>query len=192
MNEVLIAVALIGVAAILAGVLFGDNIRSQFGKTGRAVGGYSTGDVGETEDWAKVAAHRDLSDFADGIMEGEEPSLETGGDFQGHYTGNFGNTDMQASFSQDGDTISGWMIFTHNDLGGMTVKRYFSGKVQDGAAKLEETGCEIIKSYPWASPYAIDLELPANGDGSIGGSFAPRWDRGRPYRFSSPISFTRS
>ncbi|MBN1521062.1 MAG: hypothetical protein JW928_00905 [Candidatus Aureabacteria bacterium] len=67
-TEVLIVVALIAIAGILGYILFGNNIRKQFAKSGRGVGGYSTKDVGKTEVWIEVAAHKDLSNFADGLM----------------------------------------------------------------------------------------------------------------------------
>jgi len=71
MTEYIIIVALIAIAAIAVIVLFGDNIRKQFGKAARAVGGHDTKTVGETskgkEDMWK---HRTLEDFGDAADSG--------------------------------------------------------------------------------------------------------------------------
>jgi type IV pilus assembly protein PilA len=64
-TEFIIVVALIAVAAILVTILFGDNIRKQFAKSGNAVGGKKTSDVTETKAVTKEADEKDLSDFAD-------------------------------------------------------------------------------------------------------------------------------
>jgi Flp pilus assembly pilin Flp len=64
MTEFIIIVGLIAVAAILVTVLFGDNIRKQFGKSGNAVGGKKTSDVPDTKAVTKEADVRDLSNFA--------------------------------------------------------------------------------------------------------------------------------
>ena len=73
MTEYIIIVALIAIAAIAVIVLFGDNIREQFGKAARAVGGHDTKTVGDTsggkEDMWK---HRDLKDFGDAADAGLE------------------------------------------------------------------------------------------------------------------------
>jgi Flp pilus assembly pilin Flp len=64
MTEYIIIVALIAIAAIAVIVLFGDNIRTQFGKAARAVGGHDTDTVGETKQGADdMWKHRTLKDF---------------------------------------------------------------------------------------------------------------------------------
>ena len=71
MTEYIIIVALIAVAAIAVIVLFGDNIRKQFGKAANAVGGKKAADVtgtkAATEDMYK---HRNLEDFGDAADSG--------------------------------------------------------------------------------------------------------------------------
>ncbi|MCK5708563.1 MAG: hypothetical protein KAI43_13015 [Candidatus Aureabacteria bacterium] len=71
MTEYIIIVALIAIAAIAVIVLFGDNIRKQFGKAATAVGGHKAAEVDETRG-AKEAEfqERDLSDFGDAADEG--------------------------------------------------------------------------------------------------------------------------
>ena len=65
MTEMIVVVALIAIAGILGFILFGDNLRKQFGKSGRAVGGYDSKSVGETDGGKKVGEHRTLKNFAD-------------------------------------------------------------------------------------------------------------------------------
>lgn len=66
MTEYIIIVALIAVAAIAVIVLFGDNIRKQFGKAARAVGGYDTETVGETKGGnTGMWEHRTLKDYGE-------------------------------------------------------------------------------------------------------------------------------
>jgi pilus assembly protein Flp/PilA len=64
MTEYIIIVALIAVAAIAVVVLFGDNIRKQFGKAANAVGGQKTADVTDTKAAeSEQYQERDLADF---------------------------------------------------------------------------------------------------------------------------------
>jgi type IV pilus assembly protein PilA len=65
MTEFIVIVGLIAVAAILVTVLFGDNIRKQFGKSSNAVGGKKTSSVSDTKAVTMEADGRDLSNFAD-------------------------------------------------------------------------------------------------------------------------------
>ena len=71
MTEYIIIVALIAVAAIAVIVLFGDNIRKQFAKSARAVGGYDTKTVGDTSGGKKdMWKHRTLKDFGEAADSG--------------------------------------------------------------------------------------------------------------------------
>ena len=74
MTEYIIIVALIAVAAIAVIVLFGDNIRAQFGRAARAVGGYKAETVDKTkggdEDMWKHRTLKDFGEAADASGEG--------------------------------------------------------------------------------------------------------------------------
>ena len=77
MTEYIIIVALIAIAAIAVIVLFGDNIRTQFGKAARAVGGHDTETVGKTKGGSdEIWKHRDLKDFGEAADAGLEDFAE--------------------------------------------------------------------------------------------------------------------
>lgn len=65
-TELLIIVALIAISCTLVAILSGTNIRKQYGKTSRAVGGHKTFFVGKTDEETKdVWKHRYLADFSE-------------------------------------------------------------------------------------------------------------------------------
>ncbi|MCK5706575.1 MAG: hypothetical protein KAI43_02890 [Candidatus Aureabacteria bacterium] len=88
MTEFIVIVALIAIAAILVIVLFGDNIRKQFGKSGNAVGGKEAKGVTDTAKVGKESDEKDLSNFADEIEkpppQPPPPPLANPGDVMGH------------------------------------------------------------------------------------------------------------
>lgn len=67
MTEIIVVLALVAIAGILGYMLFGDNLRKQFGKCGRSVGGYDTETVGDMDGNLIIAEQRNLKNFSDDL-----------------------------------------------------------------------------------------------------------------------------
>ena len=141
LTEVLVVVCLLAVAGILGFMLFGDNIRKQFGKSGRALGGHDTETVGKTDGNLDVAKHRDLKNFTDGLSGPETPEQPPPpasmalssemfhlGDHRPEYTGTWSN-----DFEITGDMS---MVSTAQ------LAISFSGDIPSGTWQLNSVHCE--------------------------------------------------